>query len=354
MKLVHNTPIKIRDDYKIKKGKSQISALKDLKKMNQRTEKPERVYFLWFHYLKLLLEMEKKKLSFKRGYGTSLKEFVVGKDIKIDKKFYREWDLNEVLTYSFDKWWNGHINLFEKPSTLISDTPDGWTSNSNFRFIRVDTRNDYTTIIRDVQRGMKDLKGKGSGNIFKYKINGDVRYHNELLRYNIMVRTLNGEEDLYMFENERDRFKEIERSDKGKTLETGTQKRESELSNLEKQWKKFSSEEKKKKDVLSVKVKKVVAQKWKRTTLDSGKIVTEFNKEYYEGEHDENVLVYMRGNEKDYKSTTKTVKGDTEGSHVDREFRNCLRGIFSRMVTDTQRVMNGVSQGMFRKQVKFY
>ena len=54
MKLIENKPIKIRDDYVVKKSHIEIIDIRDDQKRKGTTEKPERVYYLWFMFLKLL------------------------------------------------------------------------------------------------------------------------------------------------------------------------------------------------------------------------------------------------------------------------------------------------------------
>ena len=139
MKLVHNSPISIKSDFKVDKNKDQVDNLRDLKRNKERTQKPERVYFLWFLNLKLLLEMEELKLGLQKPKTD--KKFIIGKDIKIDKKFYKKWDLEEVLNVTHYKWWKTHQTLFESPPIVERDNLEGWTSKDHYRYLRVDLRN---------------------------------------------------------------------------------------------------------------------------------------------------------------------------------------------------------------------
>ena len=111
MKILHNTPIKLKTDYRFRKSDDVITTIIDTKRRIQTTEKPETTYFIWFLSLKLLLEMEKLGL----GLQKRKEVLIIGKDIKIDKNYYKEWDLNEVLKLPFHKWWKTHKNLFEVP-----------------------------------------------------------------------------------------------------------------------------------------------------------------------------------------------------------------------------------------------
>ena len=146
----------------------------------------------------------------------SLKKFIVGKDIKIDKKFYKDWDLDDVLNQPFHKWWKTHKELFEPPTTVEIDNLNGWTPKPHFRFLRVDTRNNYTSIMREVREGLDDLKDAKIELKNQYVVTGNPFYDNEILKYNILVRKLNGESDLDVFESEKGRLKVTEKPLDGK------------------------------------------------------------------------------------------------------------------------------------------
>ena len=310
MNLVKNTPIPMRTDYRLRRPSDEIAALKNLKSKKQTTEQPERVYNLWFLSLKLLLEMEEKRMGFKKGKGKSTKEFIIGKDIIIDKKFYQEWDLDDVLTHTFYKWWKGHKELFETPSTAFSETPNSWKPKPHFRFIRVDTRNNYTSISREIERGLSDLKkGKTSLVHSKYPVKGETRYTNEIIKYNVMVRTLNEEDDREIFENEKRRFKSA--SGGG---ESPFNPSSSKLWRFYGEYMKLSPKERE------------YSKKTVYRSQDSFKI-TDKGK-------------YQRW-------------ARTEGFRIGRVFDSALRTEINRYISDYQKILNGVAKGMYRKPMKF-
>jgi len=314
MKLVHNSPISIKSDFKVDKNKDQVENLRDLKRNKERTQKPERVYFLWFLNLKLLLEMEEKKMCFK--IGKSRKEIYVGKDLKIDKTFYKDWDLDQVLVSPFWKWWKSHKTLFEKPITEISDTTKGWKSKPYYRFIKIDTRNGLRSILKDVRTGLSDLVGKDPGYKSRYKVVGDVHYDNEILRYNVIIRILNGEDDMEILEKEKGRMKKIEKSKRGSIrYDDEVNTRESLLWTLERQWKNLRPEER-------------------------GVQYTKVHEEVHKG---------LQGGLGKYR--LKIIK--TKGTIIDREFRSRLRMELSRYTKESQLILNGISLGKYRKQINF-
>ena len=75
-------------------------------------------------------------------------------------------------------------------------------------------RNNLSSIVNDVKRGIEEIKDDLQQNKvnteFKYKVLGEPQYDNEILRYNIMVRKLNGEDNIEIFLNEKERLKKNE------------------------------------------------------------------------------------------------------------------------------------------------
>lgn len=318
MKLKENQPIKIKDDYVVKKSHIEIIDIRDDQKRKGTTEKPERVYYLWFMFLKLLLEMEKNGMEFTKG--NSLKGLKIGKDIKIDKEFYKEWDLESVRSDPFWKWWKKHKSLFENPKIVDVNNLKEWNKNSesHFRYLRIDTRKRYSNIMRDVRNSLDDLK-KNKGVLsekFKYSINGNIRYDNDILRYNIMVRTLNGEDLIDIFQEERKRLKKIERSDKGGEglvdEKSGKERRVSKIWIKEDEWKKGQS----RKGEKSFKLDRTENEWWdEERRMKRGKKVI-------------------------------TISEKSE-----REFRSELRTEFRRYIKDSQRILKGISQGKYRRML---
>jgi len=202
MELSHNNPISMRYDYK-KRHSGIVNLKREERQRIQTTENPERIYFLWFLSLKLILEMEDV------GLGKS----IIGK-YKIDREFYKEWNLEEVLNVTHYEWWKTHQTLFESPPIVERDNLEGWTSKEHYRYLRVDLRNNYSNIKKGVLEGIDDLIGQKVDKNSKYPVTGKPQYDNEILSYNIMVRKLNLESNESIFEQEIDRFKVVEKEHK--------------------------------------------------------------------------------------------------------------------------------------------
>ena len=91
-------------------------------------DRPIQVYRCWFEYLKLCLELEDLGLSLEKygkvkldrprltggrrgGERVSRNPFELKTykwKIKVNRDRYEGWDLDKVLTQSFDKWWKPH------------------------------------------------------------------------------------------------------------------------------------------------------------------------------------------------------------------------------------------------------
>jgi hypothetical protein len=169
--------------------------------------------------------------------------------------------------------------------------------------------------MKDVRNSLDDLKvtkGVLSKKVSKYHINGSPQYDNDILRYNIMVRTLNGEDLIDIFQKERKRLKKNEKSDKGREEigEEGTDK----VEKVSKIW--------------------IKEDEWMKGQLRKSERNFELDRKEVFWEKD---------------TERKKIRVPTESVKREMEFRSELRTEFRRYVKETQRILKGVSQGEFRK-----
>jgi hypothetical protein len=83
---------------------------KDRKKLQESVDK--RIYYLWFNYLKLCLNLEEINYSVKKK---GAKGKILGETgVKVNRKIYKDWDLNDLYIMNFKKWYKDpkHKNLF--------------------------------------------------------------------------------------------------------------------------------------------------------------------------------------------------------------------------------------------------
>ena len=192
-------------------------------------DKGIQLYRLWFRYLKLALELEEMRVSVvvknqvevrnhllappeviqrmekevaKKREGQKKSEHAGGtkeavwklkqiERIKVKRNAYKGWDLDQVLTQTFDNWWKTHSHLFEGYAPAFLNTKEDWVDNDNFIYIRIDK----TSQRRDIQKFLNNeisprLKDKSSK---KYNISGKSPRVNVMQNnYNALVLTLKG------------------------------------------------------------------------------------------------------------------------------------------------------------------
>ena len=222
-KLRYNKPKKLRGS--ITGKQKDITGLKPVLKGKESglfIDRPIQVYWCWFEYLKLCLEMEDLGLSLEKmervkfdkkkivGFNQYLTEGSTGITrfrkfeektrswkVEVNRKKYDGWDLDKVLTQSFDNWWNPHSHLFENKKTIEIKSPDKWVKKPHYRYIRVDTRKRLEDTRKEIDEILGDLKGEKKKELktstSKFTVIGKPRVDTLVVNRNIMIRFKNWE-----------------------------------------------------------------------------------------------------------------------------------------------------------------
>jgi len=222
-KLRYNKPKKMRGS--ITGKQKDITGLKPILKGKESglfIDRPIQVYRCWFEYLKLCLEMEDLGLSLEmmervkfdqrkvvsyskyRTEGetgiTRFRRFEVKTrkwKVKVKRKKYEGWDLDNVLTQSFDKWWKTHLHLFENKKTIEIKSPEKWIKKPHYRYIRVDTRKRFDDTRSEIDEILSDLKGEKKKELktstSKFSVIGKPRVSTLVVNRNIMIHFKNWE-----------------------------------------------------------------------------------------------------------------------------------------------------------------
>ena len=222
-KLRYNKPKKLRGS--ITGKQKDIIGLKPVLKGKESglfIDRPIQVYRCWFEYLKLCLEMEDLGLSLEKmervkfdkkkivGFNQYLTEGSTGITrfrkyeeksriwkVKVKRKKYDGWDLDKVLTQSFDNWWNPHSHLFENKKTIEIKSPDKWVKKPYYRYIRVDTRKRLEDTKKEINEILGDVKGEKKKELktstSKFSVIGKPRVDTLVVNRNIMIRFKNWE-----------------------------------------------------------------------------------------------------------------------------------------------------------------
>jgi hypothetical protein len=133
-------------------------------------------YRMWWMYLRLALECEEKNI------------LINGEKIKMNRRYYRQWNLDSILTNSFDSWWKENKRLFVHPQikTLsASSVPD-----DDHIVLMIPKTRDKTDLLRELE-GV--LEGKTKSVIQFPFSKSKATYLRSHMQYNIFVKATNGE-----------------------------------------------------------------------------------------------------------------------------------------------------------------
>ena len=115
------SPISIRN-WKI--TKDPVSE-RDLKRKESKQRVDRRIYYLWFHFLKLCLELESIGHIFEKRVGGGKVILGKGKLVKVNRDVYVGWDLDNLRSMKFNEWYYGDNkrDLFHKGDFEYSGRP---------------------------------------------------------------------------------------------------------------------------------------------------------------------------------------------------------------------------------------
>ena len=115
------TPIRTRN-WKI--TKDPVSE-RDSKRKESKQRVDRRIYYLWFHFLKLCLELESIGHIFEKRVGGGKVILGEGKSVKVNRDVYVGWDLEKLRRMKFNDWYYGDNkrDLFHKGGFKYSGRP---------------------------------------------------------------------------------------------------------------------------------------------------------------------------------------------------------------------------------------
>ena len=118
---LNTTPIPTRN-WKI--TKDPVSE-RDLKRKESKQRVDRRIYYLWFHFLKLCLELESIGHIFEKRVGGGKVIVGEGKFVKVNRDEYVGWDLDNLMSMKFNEWFYGNnkCDLFNEDGFKYSGRP---------------------------------------------------------------------------------------------------------------------------------------------------------------------------------------------------------------------------------------
>jgi len=140
-------------------------------------EKTIHWYRMWFTFLKLCLEYEKKKIKVKNEY------------VKIDRRFYREWTVNSIPNRTFDNWWKDHRHLFIQEQ--VKEIKEISKQNKDDYFhVRIPKYRNQREVLKEISIFIQD---KMKGDKPKYPFStSKIQYLKLHQQYNCLILFRNG------------------------------------------------------------------------------------------------------------------------------------------------------------------
>ena len=176
-------------------------------KNNEVLEKTIHAYRMWFLFLKLGLELEEQnatlilkqdRYTIVNRYRPSQKRVKIAdrvtKKVKVKRSKYMGWDLDEVLTKSFDEWWKTHSHLFSEELCKVLEENDTISADKKHITVQIDTTLKLTDILKVVTSIIKDRRKSNKNEILTKKktfsITGNIHKDALLSKYNALLLRL--------------------------------------------------------------------------------------------------------------------------------------------------------------------
>lgn len=199
IKLEHryNKPVKTGKTSKKKYLIPELSSRYD-KRKNLLLEEKIQFYRLWYRFLQLALELDAKKVKMiidrenvyykkpkrnKYGHLSSYYRKDVTYPIKVNKKLYADWHIDEIPYLSFDKWWSSHKQLFIQKTADIIKSPKDVIDDPNYFYIKIDKRAKVNDTFLEIRNLLSQNKNK--------LINKSQPNENQKINYNILQNRYN-------------------------------------------------------------------------------------------------------------------------------------------------------------------
>ena len=98
---------------------------RDLKRKESKQRVDRRIYYLWFHFLKLCLELESIGHILEKRVGGGKVILGEGKFVKVNRDEYVGWDLDNLMSMKFNEWFYGNnkCDLFNEDGFKYSGRP---------------------------------------------------------------------------------------------------------------------------------------------------------------------------------------------------------------------------------------
>ena len=157
-------------------GEAQLQ-LRRNKFRNHWLDKPIHFYRMWFSFARIVLDCEKNEIKFGAKKEHS---------VKLNKRFYRDWEMNEWVDKKFDDWFAAKIHLFGEEEVSIVESGAKSSTHLYLKFNRNQRKED---ILGQARLLLKDGRFESSA---KYQIKKQYKYFYLHQQYNAFIMRQNG------------------------------------------------------------------------------------------------------------------------------------------------------------------
>jgi hypothetical protein len=140
-------------------------------------DKSVHYYRMWFHLVRLVIDCEQNKIKFGSTYQGAKQHTV-----KLNKRFYKDWDIYNYLDATFDEWFDDKIHLFAEKEQ-VSLEHEGEKS-EGYMYIKFHVSQRKEDIVNQVRTKLKNERYRVSA---KYQIKKKHRYFNIHQQYNAFI-----------------------------------------------------------------------------------------------------------------------------------------------------------------------
>ena len=127
-------------------------------------DRPEYVYYLWYLHLKLVLEMEEKRIPIQKQqkYRFTHNETDIRKvthicELKLKREMYEGIDLEETKSISWSQWKKKYLDVFKSEGVRKVDHGDSLKCEPEFMYLEVDLRNTETQLLKQIKEQLKTV-----------------------------------------------------------------------------------------------------------------------------------------------------------------------------------------------------
>ena len=151
------------------------------KRLNQfrdnQLDKPIHLYRMWWHLVRLVVDCEENKIKFGAKQEHS---------VKLNKRYYKDWDIYNYLDAKFDDWFADKVHLFAEEKVELVNEGE---KSKDYQYIKFKKTQRKEDIIRQVRKILPDKKFKSES---KYQIQKQYKYFYLHQQYNAFIMKQDG------------------------------------------------------------------------------------------------------------------------------------------------------------------